>query len=294
MSLLRTEPPGPVESIEELFAIAQAMEQEAAIRYSEIADRLWREGDLRVAEVFERLAAEERGHLARVVEWSEKEKGKTPDPAQIRWRPPETFDDEGAETTDPRLLSAYRSLSMAVRNEERAFAFWSYVVAHAENPEIRLAAERMANEELEHVAALRRERRRAYHAERAAAPSQETGAPANAAVLERRLAALLQELADRSELTRRERLRQFAAEATRHATELERRPIATPARSGLRQPAPDDQAGLAELLVEHYLEAAEGLQDEQAVARAQNLAGRAINRLAWLRTDLPENERRIP
>ena len=33
---------------------------------------------------------------------------------------------------DPRVLTAYRSLAMAVRNEERAFAFWTYVAAHAE------------------------------------------------------------------------------------------------------------------------------------------------------------------
>src|SRR5215210_3190268 len=173
MSILRSEPPRSVESIEELFAIAHAMDHEAATRYAEMARRLRREGNPSLAAVFERLAAEERDHLASVVHWSEKERGKAPDPMLVRWKPLETFDDEGASTTDPRLLSAYRSLSMAVRNEERAFAFWTYVAAYAKDREIRRAAETMAGEELNHVATLRRERRRAYHADRAAAPRRE-------------------------------------------------------------------------------------------------------------------------
>ena len=166
MSLLKQEPAGSVKSLEELFAIAAAMEQEAATRYAEIAARMRQEGDPALAEVFERLSADERGHLDSVVHWSERTKGQAPDPARIRWELPETFDDEGAATAHPRLLSAYRVLSMAVRNEERAFAFWSYVAAHAEGAEIRQAAEAMAHEELGHVAILRRERRSAFHAER--------------------------------------------------------------------------------------------------------------------------------
>jgi hypothetical protein len=45
---------------------------------------------------------------------------------------------------------------------------------------------------------------------------------------------------------------------------------------------------LAELLTERYLEAADNMRDEHALERVQALAGRAIARLAWLRTDLPE------
>ena len=67
MSLLKTEPAGSVKSLEELFAIAAAMEQEAADRYAEIAERMRREGDPALAEVFERLSADEQGHLDSVV-----------------------------------------------------------------------------------------------------------------------------------------------------------------------------------------------------------------------------------
>ena len=54
---------------------------------------------------------------------------------------------------------------------------------------------------------------------------------------------------------------------------------------------PGDPVGLAELLTDRYLEAGDALQEEEAVGRAQALAGRAISRLAWLRADLPELQR---
>jgi hypothetical protein len=55
---------------------------------------------------------------------------------------------------------------------------------------------------------------------------------------------------------------------------------------------PDDAVALSELLVDLYLDAAERIRDEAALARAQRLAGGAIRRLAWLRADLPTMELR--
>ena len=292
MPLLKDEPPDAVRSMEELFAIAAAMEHEAATRYAEIAERMRREGNPKLADVFERLSADEQGHLDSVVHWSQKTKGWDPDPARIRWELPETFDDEGAATTDPKLQGAYRALSMAVRNEERAFAFWSYVAAHAQAPEIQRAAETMAHEELGHVATLRRERRKAFHAERGQqrSGSMVEDSRADLAALERRLADLLGPLAAKVPPEEGARLKSFANEARHHAQELEQVAIAVP--SGRRGGTPpDDPVALAELLTERYLEAGDALQDEEALGRVQALAGRAIARLAWLRADLPELHR---
>lgn len=288
MSLLKSEPTGTVKSLEELFAIAAAMEQEAADRYAEIADRMREEGSLALADVFARLSEDERGHLDNVVHWSQRTKGQAPDPARIRWEPPETFDDEGLAAGDPRLLSAYRALAMAVRNEERAFAFWSYVAAHAESPEIRQAAETMAHEELGHVSVLRRERRKAFHAERmkSGPVATELDGPAIAA-LERQLADLLESLIAKAPSDVHVRLVDLAAEARRNAEELEQADITG---SGVRLVSQDasDPIVLSELLTEIYLQAGDNLRDEQALDLMQAMAARAIGRLAWLRADLPE------
>jgi rubrerythrin len=288
MQLLKAEPPAPVKSLEELFAIAHAMEEEAATRYAEIAERMRQEGNPSVAEVFERLSSDEQGHLDNVVYWSQREKGKAPDPAQIRWTIPETFDDEGAATTDPRLQSAYRTLSMAVRNEERAFALWTYIAAQAEDPAIQAAAERMAGEELRHAALFRRERRRAFHAERQAMAAEERRPrlpPAEeAARAERALAALLAALAE-------------AEPAADRAAELRR--LAMAAAMASEAPAPDAETGpvpggeapaglagalrLAERAVEAYLDAADAAREEAALRHLQSLAEQAIARIALLR-----------
>lgn len=291
MSLLKSEPPAPVKTLEELFAIAHAMEHEAAARYAALAERMRHEGNASLAEVFDHLSAEERGHLASVVHWSQKEKGNAPDPTLIRWKIPETFDDEGAATTDPHLLNAYRTLAMAVRNEERAFAFWSYVAAQAAAPDVRQAAETMAHEELGHVATLRRERRRAFHVARSGARAEaaDRNAIPETAAWERRLADLLDAYAGQSPPIERRRLQSLAEEARRHAQELELFPRAVGGLTAV-QGASDDPVVLAELLTDRYLEAADLVRDEEVVRRMQALAGRAITRLAWLRTDLPEIE----
>jgi hypothetical protein len=88
------------------------------------------------------------------------------------------------------------ALAIAARNEERAFAFWSYVAAFAEKSDIKKAAEAMAGEELRHVAMLRKERRRTYHGEhdarrqalRTGAAPDQIDAASSSAVSLRRLA----------------------------------------------------------------------------------------------------------
>ncbi|GJD55578.1 ferritin-like domain-containing protein [Methylobacterium dankookense] len=286
MPLLKTEPPAPVRTLDELLAIAHAMEAEAATRYGAMAERMRGDGNDALAGVFERLSADEQGHIEGVRRWSEAERGKTPDPSQIRWKLPETFDDEGLATTDPRLLRAYRALAAAVRNEERAFAFWTYVAAQADRPEVRQAAEAMAHEELGHVAILRRERRRAFHAERAKGHLAERGDRWEAADLERRLGALLGTVARDVAVPERARLEALARDTERHEQDLRGAGLALPVTAG--GDIPDDPVALAELLADRYLEAADDPQDEAALACLQTLAGHAVARLAWLRSDLPE------
>jgi rubrerythrin len=290
VSLLRTEPPAPVRSLEELFAIAEAMEEEAASRYAELAAQM-RALDLHeVAHAFDGLAAEERGHAEHVAAWSRSRTGALPDAAVIRWRPPETFDEEEARAfASSRLGSAYRALSMAVRNEERAFALWTYIAAQAEDRAIREAAERMAGEELRHAALLRRERRRAFHAGRAAPRAAPRQPPiVEAALAERWLAHLLGRLASRREAPGE--LARLAAETAGMAEQAARlagpsAPSSPPGTTGSETPAPtslDEALRLSERTVEAYLAEADAASTEEAMARMQDMAGRAIARAAAL------------
>ena len=282
-SPLKAQPTGTLHSLDELFALASAMEHEAATQYAKLAEEMRRQNKSDLAAVFTQLAAEEREHVDSVARWSQSRTGKAPDPALVRWSGPETFDRETeTEIRTSRLMTPYRALSMAVRNEERAFAFWSYAAAFAKDPEIKNAAEAMAREELGHVSTLRRERRRAYHSERNAARASAAAGPVashvDAATLERRLALHLAGME-----------RQLAGTAANRTRELsqEAKAMAVQAVGLGRFPASVERADaqtIAEALTDAYLEGAEETHDPERLQVLQALAERAIVRLAWLRS----------
>ena len=279
--LLKAEPAGTIRSPDELFALAHAMEHEAATRYAALAGEMRRQGKVDLAMVFEHLAAEERDHVDSVERWSKSSVGAPPNPARISWEGPATFDAQTiSEITSSTLMTPYRALSMAVRNEERAFAFWSYVAAHADPGEIQRAAETMARQELEHVAKLRKERRRAYHERRGRErPSDDaiSSAEIDAGILEAKLAGHLEKLA--ASLA--------GGDADRADELLEETRLMSLETSGFgRFPAEAEQRepqAIAEMLVEAYLEAAEVARTPSELHRLQDLAQRSIARLAWLR-----------
>jgi rubrerythrin len=282
-SLLMSEPAGTLESLDELFALANAMEKEAANRYTELAEGMRRENKSALAEVFAQLAAAEREHVDSVTRWSQSRRGKAPDPALVRWEAPETFDAETAkEIGTSRLTTPYRALAMAVRNEERAFAFWSYVAAYSEDSEIKQAAEAMAREELGHVSTLRKERRRAYHKEHEKTEGRARGDTGmmqiDARALELRLATHLAELErdlDGAAATRTRELRQETIQMSKKTEGIGKFPVSLQQR---------DAETISEALADAYLVAAESSDDQIQVILLQALAERAIARLAWLRS----------
>lgn len=278
---LRAEPAGTLHSLDELFALANAMEHEAATKYAELAEEMQRQRRLDLAAVFADLAAAEREHVDSVQRWSRSRRGKPPDPTLVRWEAPETFDkDAAAEIRTSRLMTPYRALAMAVQNEERAFAFWSYVAAFSGDPEIKKAAEAMAREELGHVSTLRKERRRAYHKEHlSAAEARDLNqAQVDAARLELRIAAQLADLErtlDRASAARTRELHDEAMAMSAEAQGLGRFPLALEHA---------DIQTIAEAVVDAYLDGAERSDAPERMDTLQRLGGQAISRLAWLRS----------
>ena len=266
-----------------MFALAHAMEQEAANKYSGLAEDMRRQNKDDLAAIFTQLAAAEREHVDSVAKWSQSRRGKAPDPALVRWEAPETFDAETAgEIRGSRLMTPYRALAMAVHNEERAFAFWSYLAAYSKDSEIKQAAEAMAKEELGHVATLRKERRRAYHREhdqrREDGPSGTAHSRVDTQRLELRLAAQLVDLEGPLEGAAAARTRELREETMQMAEQV----------GGLGSFPADlerrDAQTIAEALVDAYLEGAESSDDQATIELLQGSAGKAIARLAWLRS----------
>ena len=282
MSLLKREPFAAVGSMEELLAVAYALEQQAIGGYSELAERMRREHRPDLADVFDRLVGEEEQHLGNVFHWSERVSGQRPDLSKLRWQPAQLFDDEGAATIAPELLSAYRAFSTAVRNEERSFLFWTYVAAQTVRDDLREAAEQMAREELSHLAALRRERRQAFHTQRATSGS--SGEAWNLAALELRLSDQIEAAAAKAAEPAAADLRERAHQARNRADSIARKPLGD---SPILRNAPVNSASgmvpLCELLLDCYLDFGDRLPSETERSRAQEFAAGAVHCLTAIR-----------
>jgi rubrerythrin len=300
MSEAKSLPAGKIGSAEELMAIAHALELKAVRRYRELARRMREQGEHPLADVFEFLADIEEMHADQVVERSREITGKAPDLALVRWELPETFDEELARSA---TLTPYRALAIAVRNEDRAFAFFSYLAAGAPSKPLRQLAERFAKEELDHAARLRRERRRAWRQEHdPTAGLAARGRPGSldellsrSAPMERAAAAAHRDLAVK---LRAEGHSATAALFEHAATDEEALAGELEDRLGRRFPDPSSTAGarsafeglrLLETAFDRYSDAAEHATDEPMMMEAQRLTERALHRLARVHGPLAQS-----
>jgi rubrerythrin len=185
-----------IASEDDLLTVACALEAEAARRYRDLARWASDEDMGGLAQLFGELAQMEDEHRASVqargsqlldrqinparVHWDllagfdegrldrpsqargDRFLARPINPARVRWDLPGGFDEAGARSA---LLTPYWALAIAVRNKERAFAFYTYVAAQTASAPIRALAEDLARHELEHAAFLRGERRRAFRRE---------------------------------------------------------------------------------------------------------------------------------
>lgn len=296
MSVLKSEPPGPVTSVEQLMAIALMLEQEASRRYTELSVRMRLQGEESLAELFAFLSRIEGRHVSQIQIRAQGLTG-TPVPAGMAtgWEVPESFDEEAARSAS---LTPYGALAIAVRNEERAFALYSYIAAHAASTALRVLAEELAKEELDHAGLLRRERRKAWRQEGGVAARQQAARPetvpeflAQSAAAEAASGQAHRELAARLRSAGQEPLAalfQEAAEdqaalareiAPESALDPHRRVTALSVRDGLR---------LLEHAFDRYTDIVENAGDEQMMLKAQHLAERALSRLTYVRGSMDQ------
>ncbi|SDY86213.1 hypothetical protein [Citreimonas salinaria] len=279
MSRLRAEPAITVETAGDLHALDRGLSGQAIRLYGDLASRMAEFGNDGARAAFERIGALQR----------ENAPGDATAPAPTL---PEVFQDEGLR--DLRLVTPYRAFALAVRNEERAFAFWSYLSAHARDPAVKNEAERLALAEMDHVGVLRAERRAAYKESRE--PSFDYLRTASLAELEAeaarreaalaglhvRIAAVLADAEDPLAHV----LDEIAQEERDTAGELG----ATDDMVAPSDALPTGRASLRalaverlEITVEVYLFVADQSGHEEVVATAQDLATRGLERLARLR-----------
>lgn len=144
-----------INSPNELYAHAIALEREAAERYAEFARRMDDLGNAAAAEVFTTLARLEEEHLQTLLERTQGVAIPQYLNEQYAWL------DAGAPETTARdlvfrLLTAHQALEIALRAERRAQTFFEKVMLTADDPALRALAREMAAEEGEHIGLVER------------------------------------------------------------------------------------------------------------------------------------------
>jgi len=161
--LLTRHPEARAVTLRDLVGIANAIEQEAVRRYGQLAELMDRRGERETAKALRTMQQEELSHIASVAAWAEELNESVPPPEEFEWQLPPELAASWDEIAGTALLTPYRAFSIAVRNEERAFSLYIYLSAHAEDARVASEADKLAGEELEHAALVRRWRRAAYH-----------------------------------------------------------------------------------------------------------------------------------
>ncbi|MGO9755753.1 MAG: ferritin-like domain-containing protein [Roseiarcus sp.] len=266
-----------VRSADDLLSVAEALELEAASRYRSLAARMTRQGDMEMAAQFDALAGMEDRHASQIGDQSLALLGHRPDLSRVKWETPPGYDEDEARGAE---LNAYQALAFAVRNEERAFAFYSYLSAEAEDEQIRALAEDLARDELRHAALLRQYRRRAFHAKRPATFEMPENVDALRALARRWDAeaaaahlALADELRSKGESADAAIFQGLAEDEARGADNISAgsMPKLRSAADGLR---------IVEESFDRYASIAERAGDEAVIEEAQNLSAKIVARLA--------------
>ncbi len=295
MTSLDQEPKVRPRTLDDVIGLAAAMEREAGDRYARFAAEMRRRGDQGLAAVFEAMIEEERDHLAAIERWSAAAARASPAETRYAWELPPEIARSWDEALESATLTPYRALSIAVVNEERGFAFYSYIAAHAKDDGVRRAAERLASEELRHAALLRRERRRAWRRERPMQPAAgaTSGLIEHAHDMERRAAevhfAVSARLAALGHVEDAEMLAAIADDEQKAAAALDFSADETPVKIPAPHLEEQDRAGLlreglaaAERVYDSYADAVDHARNEVDMLAAQGGSARAVRHLGLI------------
>lgn len=144
-----------MKSVEEFLVYAARLEQEAALRFDELADVAGSFGNTDVAQFFRQMAHFSRLHLEEA-----RSRGGFRDlpeigPGQYQWPDMESPEAAAIWSADPHM-DVPQAMAVALDAEQRGLEFYADVLAKSDDPEIKVLAKEFVEEEAEHVAAIQR------------------------------------------------------------------------------------------------------------------------------------------
>ena len=144
-----------LESVEELLAYAIKLEQEAALRFDQLADAMETMGNRDVQELFRRLAEYSRLHLTDARARAGFRDIPELIPAQFNWPGSESPEAAAIWAADP-FIGRDEALQVALEAETAGLNYYQGILDTTHDPEIKAMAREFAEEEGMHVAELQR------------------------------------------------------------------------------------------------------------------------------------------
>ncbi len=142
-----------MESVEEFLDYSIKLEQEAALRFGQLADAMESSGNREVGRLFRRLSDYSRLHLAEAVARSGFREIPELKPDDFLWPDVESPETAAIWAADP-LIGREQALEIALQAEMAGFQFYKTVLDTTTDPEIKMLAKEFVSEESEHVAEL--------------------------------------------------------------------------------------------------------------------------------------------
>ncbi len=144
-----------MDTVEVFLAHSIKLEQEAALRFGQLADAMTSAGNREVAQLFRRLAEYSRMHMA-----DARQRGGFREIPQMKSDEFEWPDIESPETAaiwaaDP-FIGREQALEVALDAESASLAYYRDILETTQDPEIKRFAAEFVDEESQHVAELKR------------------------------------------------------------------------------------------------------------------------------------------
>ena len=144
-----------MQSIEEFLAYAVKLEEEAALRFGQLADAMLACGNTDVSKLFRRLSDYSRLHLADARARSGFRDIPVLQPTDYVWPDIESPEAAAIWAADP-FIGKEQALDVALEAETASLAYYRQIHDTTTDPEIRVMAREFADEEAEHVAELKK------------------------------------------------------------------------------------------------------------------------------------------
>ncbi len=137
-------------SVEVFLSYAIKLEEEATLRFGQLADAMAAAGNQPVSALFRKLSDYSRLHLADARARAGFRDVPVRMPADYQWPDLESPETTAIWATDP-LIAYEEAMEIALDSEKRGHAFYKRVLDETSDPEIRALAKEFVEEEAEHV-----------------------------------------------------------------------------------------------------------------------------------------------